>query len=52
MLKVRLQGTAEEVQKGVEELEKYFRVLEVSRPYKNRNSEYYRVYMDIEFDDE
>lgn len=47
MLKVRLEGLPEEVQKGIESLEKQHQVLSVSKPYPNRNSEYVRCYIEM-----
>ena len=51
MLKIRLQGTEEEIKKGVESLKNIYKELDVSKPYKNRNSEYYRVYLNVELEE-
>ncbi|MEH6948801.1 DUF3970 family protein [Bacillus sp. JJ634] len=49
MTKIRLEGTSIEVQKAIEELQKKFQVLSVSKSYKNRNSSDIRVYLNIQF---
>jgi len=49
MIKIRLQGLPIEVQKMVQVLrERGFRILSESTRYPNRNSEYVRVYLDVE----
>lgn len=48
MLKIRLQGLPSVVRNGVRELEKVYNVLSVSSEYKNRNSKYVRVYVEVE----
>ena len=48
MIKVRLEGLPEDVKKYLEKLKKNDRALQESKPYKNRNSEYVRVYLDID----
>lgn len=49
MVKVRLQGLPEEVEKMIQSLrEKGYRILSESDQYPNRNSEYIRVYLEIE----
>lgn len=41
MIKIRIEGLPEE-------LKKIYHILSESKQYKNRNSEYVRVYLDIE----
>lgn len=49
MVKIRLWGLLEDIELAKQELEKNFRVLSVSCPYKDRGeSEYYRLYVDVE----
>ncbi len=49
MVKIRLEGVLEEVEKAVPKLQKSFRILNVTDPYQNRNqSKYVRVYVDVE----
>lgn len=49
MIKMRLQGTPEDLQATIAMLPQLFRVLEVSQPYPNRGtSAYYRCYADVE----
>lgn len=47
MVKIRLMGKPEEVYDAKKLLDQYFRVLQTSPPYQNRNSEYIRVYLDV-----
>jgi hypothetical protein len=48
MLKIRLQGLAKEVAEMVESLKENYKVYQVSDQYPNRNSEYIRVYVELE----
>lgn len=48
MIKLRVQGLPDEVKAFSQQMRTSFRVLEESSSYPNRNSEYVRVYMDIE----
>lgn len=49
MIKIRLEGLLEEINKALPNIEKTFRVLNVTDPYQNRNnSKYVRVYIDVE----
>ena len=48
MVKIRLEGKIDEIEKTVRTMRKSFSILSQSEPYKNRNSVYYRVYLDIE----
>ena len=49
MVKIRLEGTSAEVASALEEMEKQFNVLSVSREYANRSaSQYVRVYVDVQ----
>ena len=48
MIKIRITGLPNEVTTAVEQIQKTFRVLAVSPPYPNRNSEYVRVYLEAE----
>lgn len=52
MIKIRLWGKLEELEQSKQELEKCFKVLFVSQPYKDRGqSEYYRLYVEVELRD-
>lgn len=49
MLKIRLQGTPEEISCAQKRLESVFHILSVSEPYKDRGkTKYWRVYLDCE----
>jgi len=48
LVKVRLQGLPDEVEEILKQLREQFRILEESNQYDNRNSEYVRVYLDVE----
>jgi len=48
MIKLRIEGELDKVQKKLVLIKKMFRVLSVSRTYQNRNSVYVRVYVEIE----
>lgn len=53
MVKLRVQGLPEEVEEYIERvLKPQSRVLYVSDPYKNRNSEYVRVYVEARMEGE
>lgn len=48
MIKIRIEGLPEEVEKFTEQLEKYgYEFLQKSETYPNRNSEYVRRYVEI-----
>lgn len=47
-MKVRIEGLINELDLAVEKLRHNFIIRNVSKPYKNRNSDYYRVYLDVE----
>lgn len=46
MVKIRLMGPSEEVERIAKKLNAVLRIQEQSKPYKNRNSPLVRVYMD------
>lgn len=49
MIKIRLHGTLEEIEKTTKVIREQFHVLSESEPYADRGkSEYYRCYMDCE----
>lgn len=48
MLKIRVEGLPDEVEKYIKKFKENNEVLQVSKPYKNRNSKYIRVYLEIE----
>lgn len=49
MVKVRIEGTSEEINLFKKQLkDSRFRVLQESKEYPNRNSEYSRMYLDVE----
>lgn len=52
MIKIRLEYSGiEELQKALDVLEKNFIILNKSKPYKNRNSLYKRIYLDIDIEE-
>ena len=48
MIKIRLQGKKEHIEKSITKIAKNFRILDKSEYYKNRNSEFYRLYLEVE----
>jgi len=49
MIKIRIQGQLEDLQKAIKDLEQVIDIIEVSRPYQNRApSRLVRVYIDAE----
>lgn len=50
MVKLRITGTREDVNSALEKIKKTFDVLMVSRDYKNSNSQYVRVYLEVASD--
>lgn len=47
-MKIRLEGTLQEIDAAAKQLRLIFRVGSVSKPYKNRNSDLHRVYIEVE----
>lgn len=47
-MKIRIEGTAPELDAAVDRLRREFFIQSVSRPYRNRNSELSRVYVEAE----
>lgn len=47
-MRIRLEGTLQEIDAAAEKLRLIFRVGSLSKPYKNRNSDLHRVYMEME----
>jgi hypothetical protein len=50
IVKIRLHGLKEDVEKALESLRNTFIIHSISKPYENRNSNYVRVYVDAETD--
>lgn len=48
MMKIRLEGTLQEIDAAAKQLRLIFRVVSISKPYKNRNSDLHRVYIEVE----
>lgn len=48
MIEIRLQGTGAEIDAAALELRRTFYVISQSKPYKNRHSEEFRVYLKTE----
>lgn len=49
MIKIRLNGTKEEIEKAKEIIKKDFKVLSISNLYKDRGENlYYRLYIDCD----
>lgn len=47
MVKIRLHGTLDEIEKAVAVLQESFEILQESTPYKDKGkSQYYRCYLD------
>lgn len=51
-MRIRIEGTLRELDAATEQLHQIFHIVSVSKPYKNRNSELHRVYVEIESDAE
>ncbi|WP_369426678.1 DUF3970 family protein [Paenibacillus ehimensis] len=51
MLKIRVEGLPKEIDRFLEHFQNYYRVLQRSKPYQNRNNEYVRVYVEIGHDE-
>lgn len=47
IVKIRLQGLPEDIEKAIEGLKNCFQLLSVSDYYANRNSEYVRCYVEV-----
>lgn len=47
-MKIRIEGLLNELEATITELHRSFVINSVSRSYKNRNSNYHRVYLDVE----
>ena len=48
MIKIRLQGKKEDIEKSIPKIAKNFKILSESECYRNRNSEFYRLYLEVE----
>lgn len=48
MVKIRMEGERDQLAEAVDVLDENFRILSVSKPYANRNSVYYRMYIEAE----
>ena len=49
MIKIRLEGTLDDIQTAAVQIKENFKVLSQSNPYKDRGTDgYYRVYLDCE----
>lgn len=47
-MRIRLEGTIQQIDEAAEQLRQIFCVKKESKPYKNRNSDLYRVYITVE----
>lgn len=48
MIKMRLHGTLEEIEGMSKDLSNHYKIMNKSKLYKDRNSDYYRIYIDVE----
>jgi len=48
MVKIRLWGLPDEIEDAVKSLQEGFKILSESRQYKDKKSEYVRVYVEVE----
>lgn len=49
MVKLRVMGTMEEIEKYLKQVEGVLNILSISEPYANKgNSKYFRLYIEIE----
>lgn len=46
-MKIRLMGSPQEVELGIQRIREIFPVINISKEYSNRNSADVRVYMDV-----
>lgn len=46
-MKIRLSGDLKELSVSIEKLKEVFEVENISKPYKNRNSDDYRIYIEV-----
>ncbi len=46
-MKIRLMGSPQEVEPGIQRIKEIFPVISISREYPNRNSADVRVYMEV-----
>lgn len=46
-MKIRLMGSPQEVESGIQRIKEIFPVISISREYPNRNSADVRVYMEV-----
>lgn len=49
MLKFRITGLPDDVQRALKQLTTSFSILSASPVYQNRNSKYVRIYADVDF---
>ena len=47
IMKIRIEGKPDEVAAAVEKIKEVFQVDTVSKPYKNRNSDDIRIYVNL-----
>lgn len=48
MIKMRLRGKLEELEGMSKDLSNHYKIMNKSKPYRDRNSDYYRIYIDVE----
>lgn len=49
MIKMRLRGLKPDLEKALERLQTVCKVLSISKFYADRNSEYFRVYLEVDW---
>jgi len=47
-MRIRIEGRLDETDVAIKKIRGSFIVYNVSRPYKNRGTDYYRIYLDVE----
>lgn len=45
---MRLHGTLEEIKGMTKDLSNHYKIINESKPYRDRNSDYYRIYIDVD----
>lgn len=45
-MRIRIEGELRELDAAVDQLRRLFEIVTISKPYKNRNSELFRVYIE------
>ena len=50
-MKIRVEGTLRELDEATDKLRSIYHIVSKSEPYKNRNSELHRIYLEVREED-